>query len=214
MIIKATKKPVTIECVKWDGENIEEIKAFVGSAYIGGENDNDKILVISTLEGDMLASIGSNDLAAFKKYVDSNLVQIGGWFNDYSYNYGISPTIYSLDMSHGPLRVSPGSIMQSYMNGMQVSMVSYANTDVFFQMMNNEELLRSQYKVLAGKWPEKYDELLRAMKLKDMMTSSNGHMMILSVWNSRLSTTATLTAAILPITYGKICLTMMTSWKG
>ena len=38
MIIKATKKPVTIECVKWDGENIEEIKAFVGSAYIGGEN--------------------------------------------------------------------------------------------------------------------------------------------------------------------------------
>lgn len=58
MIIKATKKPVTIECVKWDGENIEEIKAFVGSAYIGGENDIDKRLVISTLEGDMLASVG------------------------------------------------------------------------------------------------------------------------------------------------------------
>ena len=58
MIIKATKKPVTIECVKWDGENIEEIKAFVGSSYIGGENDDDKKLVISTLEGDMLASIG------------------------------------------------------------------------------------------------------------------------------------------------------------
>lgn len=31
MIIKATKKPVTIECVKYDGENIEEIKAFAGS---------------------------------------------------------------------------------------------------------------------------------------------------------------------------------------
>ena len=58
MIIKATKKPVTIECVKWDGENIEEIKSFVGSAYIGGENDIDKKLVISTLEGDMLSSIG------------------------------------------------------------------------------------------------------------------------------------------------------------
>ena len=58
MIIKATKKPVTIEAVKWDGENIEEIKAFVGSSYIGGENGYDKKLVISTLEGDMLASIG------------------------------------------------------------------------------------------------------------------------------------------------------------
>ena len=29
MIIKATKKPESIECVKWDGENIEEIKAFL-----------------------------------------------------------------------------------------------------------------------------------------------------------------------------------------
>ena len=54
----ARKKPVTIECVKWDGENIEEIKAFAGSDYIGGENDCDKKLVISTLEGDMLASVG------------------------------------------------------------------------------------------------------------------------------------------------------------
>ena len=43
---------------KWDGKNIEEIKAFVGTSYIGGENDSDKKLVISTLEGDMLASIG------------------------------------------------------------------------------------------------------------------------------------------------------------
>lgn len=58
MIIKSTKKPVTIECVKWDGENIEEIKSFAGYAYIGGENDSDKKLVISTLEGDMLASVG------------------------------------------------------------------------------------------------------------------------------------------------------------
>ena len=58
MIIKATKKPETIEAVKWDGENIEEIKAFAGSAYIGGENDNDKKLVISTLKGDQLVNVG------------------------------------------------------------------------------------------------------------------------------------------------------------
>ena len=145
------------------------ITAFAANAQdTEGENSDGRVHEQQVMT-DMLASIGSNDLAAFKKYVDSNLVQIGGWFNDYSYNYGISPTIYSLDMSHGPLRVSPGSIMQSYMNGMQVSMVSYANTDVFFQMMNNEELLRSQYKVLAGKWPEKYDELLLVLDSEDQL---------------------------------------------
>ena len=58
MIIKATKKTVTIEAVKWDGENIEEIKAFVGSSYIGGENGDDKKLVISTLKGAQLVKVG------------------------------------------------------------------------------------------------------------------------------------------------------------
>ena len=56
--MKATKKPVTIECVKWDGENLEEIKNFCGTSYIGGAKDDDKKLVISTLEGDMLTSVG------------------------------------------------------------------------------------------------------------------------------------------------------------
>ena len=57
--MKATKKPVTIEFIKWDGENLEEVKNFVGDSYIGGGNDGyDKKLVISTLQGDSLASVG------------------------------------------------------------------------------------------------------------------------------------------------------------
>jgi hypothetical protein len=56
--MKATKKPVTVECVKWDGENLEEVKNFCGPSYIGGGKDGDRKLVISTLEGDMLASVG------------------------------------------------------------------------------------------------------------------------------------------------------------
>ncbi|MBR3125455.1 MAG: ABC transporter ATP-binding protein/permease [Mogibacterium sp.] len=113
---------------------------------------------------DMLASIGSNDLAAFKKHVDSNIGIAGEWFNAYEYGYGISPTIYSTDLEYGPLRVSPGSIMQTYMNSIQTSMVSYANMDVFFQMMDNQELLQTQFDVVAGKWPEKYDELLLVLR--------------------------------------------------
>ena len=60
--------------------------------------------------------------------------------------------------------MSPGSIMQTYMNSIQTSMVSYANMDVFFQMLDNQELLKSQFEVVAGKWPEKYDELLLVLR--------------------------------------------------
>ena len=118
---------------------------------------------------DLLASVGSNDLAAFKKHIDSNIGTIGDWFNSYEYSYGLSVNIYSTNMEYGPLRVSPGSIMQSYMSGLQQSSFSMMNTDVFFQMMDNEELLKSQYKVLAGKWPEKYDELLLVLDSEDQL---------------------------------------------
>lgn len=145
------------------------ITAFAANAQdTEGEESGDRIHEQQVMT-DMLASIGSNDLKSFKKYLDSNMDTIGPWFNDYSYSYGISPTIYSTDMTHGVLRVSPGSIFQSYMSGLQASMVSYSNTDVFFRMMNNQELLQSQYKVLAGRWPEKYDELLLVLDSEDQL---------------------------------------------
>ena len=54
--------------------------------------------------------------------------------------------------------------MQTYMNNMQTAFVSYANMDVFFQMMDNQELLQSQYDVVAGEWPDEYDELLLVLR--------------------------------------------------
>ncbi len=118
---------------------------------------------------DLLASVGSNDLASFKKRIDSSMGTIGDWFNAYEYSYGLSVNIYSTNMKYGPLRVSPGSIMQSYMSGLQQSSFSMMNTDVFFQMMDNEELLKSQYKVLAGEWPDEYNELLLVLDSEDQL---------------------------------------------
>ena len=67
MTIKATKKPVTIEAIKWDGENPNEIKAFCGElalldinkqAYFAGIAAPRFDLTIHTLEGDHHASVG------------------------------------------------------------------------------------------------------------------------------------------------------------
>ena len=145
------------------------ITAFMANASdTEGENSGNR-LHEQQIMTDLLASVGSNDLAAFKKHSDSKIGTIGDWFNSYEYSYGLSVNIYSTNMEYGPLRVSPGSIMQSYMSGLQQSSFSMMNTDVFFQMMDNEELLKSQYKVLAGKWPEKYDELLLVLDSEDQL---------------------------------------------
>ena len=55
-VLKATKKPVTIECVKWTGENESELFDFLG--WKNADCDRVHGLVIRTLEGSHSASIG------------------------------------------------------------------------------------------------------------------------------------------------------------
>ena len=159
--------PLTIQTETADMTSM--ISAFAANVQdTEGEASGDKVHEQQIMT-DLLASVGTNDLAAFKKRVDSNIGTIGKWFNAYDYTYGLSVNVYSTDMKYGPLRVSPGSIMQSYMSGFQQSNFSMMNTDVFFRMMDNEELLKTQYKVLAGKWPEKYNELLLVLDSEDQL---------------------------------------------
>jgi hypothetical protein len=51
------KKPVVIQAVQWTGENNTEILHFCSSCYITSSGKS-KDLVVSTLEGDMSASVG------------------------------------------------------------------------------------------------------------------------------------------------------------
>lgn len=55
MIKKYIKNPIPVEAIQWNGNNEEEVLTFVGeTAQIRGGS-----LYIKTLEGDMLAIIGS-----------------------------------------------------------------------------------------------------------------------------------------------------------
>lgn len=58
--MKATKKPVTIECMKWNGVNFDEIKEFCGDVaefHSCVESGCDE-LFIKTLEGTHKATAG------------------------------------------------------------------------------------------------------------------------------------------------------------
>jgi hypothetical protein len=56
---KYRKKPVVIEAIEWTGENLHEISKFCkGDAYIKETCDNGDMLVIKTLEGQHVATVG------------------------------------------------------------------------------------------------------------------------------------------------------------
>ena len=53
MIKKYRKKPVTIEAIQWNGENLFEIQRFMRSTVVNHES----VLIIPTLEGNKHASL-------------------------------------------------------------------------------------------------------------------------------------------------------------
>lgn len=57
--MKYIKKPVVIEAVQWSGNNLNEILDFMKDKQPNYyEDDEQKLLTIQTLEGNMIASVG------------------------------------------------------------------------------------------------------------------------------------------------------------
>ena len=125
--------------------------------------------MLSTLS----SKIESNNLTELKKYIDEGNNEISNNANAIQYNYDLNINLYKEDTENGIVKVNPSTTMNalgmgemieaqenSSMSSMFGSSMSMSNTDVWEEMLDNEELLHSQYDVLAGKWPEAYNEVV------------------------------------------------------
>ena len=111
----------------------------------------------------MFGSVGSNDLASLKAYLDSGESGIEPYVNAIDYTYDVAPQIFSSDVDN--LRqVNPDRSMASLGIGSGTSsnsLMSMAmSTDVFFEMPDDPGLYESQYDVKAGRWPESPNEVV------------------------------------------------------
>ena len=126
----------------------------------------------------MTASSSSNDLTAFKAFLDDpsgDGAVIRNLSNDIQYGYPTTLYVYSADTTNGVVQVNPATILESL--GMRQEGGSSVTADaagsmmqsispmageinVWKQLVHNESLLKSQYEVLAGRLPEAYDEVV------------------------------------------------------
>ncbi len=111
----------------------------------------------------MFGSIGSNDLASLKTYLDSGDSGIEPYVNAIEYTYDVAPQIFLADTDN--LRqVNPDRSMAPLGIGSDVSsnsLMSMAmSTDMFYEMPDDPALYESQYEVRAGRWPEGPDEVV------------------------------------------------------
>ncbi len=135
------------------------------------EHDLDKVYssnIMTDLINSMTTQLDTNNLEEFKKFLDGDETNIRDYTTDIQYTYRLPIELYKSDTSEEVLRVNPSSVFDSFnidgmseMMEMQSTMGSgVSSTNVFQELLNNQELLSSQYDVLAGRFPEAYNEVV------------------------------------------------------
>ncbi len=122
----------------------------------------------------MLSELQTNNLAEFKKYIESNPDNILDSVSEIQYSYSPSLYIYGRDLNDNILRVNPSTVMEAMMGeGMANTLtqmdstystlmgggISMSRMDVWNEMLGTE-IIKEQYEVLAGRLPNSYNEVV------------------------------------------------------
>lgn len=123
-----------------------------------GEGDVQELRMMTR----MFESVGSNDLAALKVYLDGNGGGINDQVNLIQYSYNVTPQIFSSDTSEGVRQVNPDTTFSALGFGAASStnalMASGMSTNVFGELVDDIAIIEGQYDVKAGRWPTAYNE--------------------------------------------------------
>lgn len=119
--------------------------------------------------GDMFASVRSNDLTSFKKFLDDG--GIADDVNAIQYDYGITPLVYSATSSE-PEQLSPDALSTAMSGGTSsTTAASYGmSSGIFNEMLDDQDLLNEQYDVVAGRWAEGADEAVLVLGKNGTLT--------------------------------------------
>lgn len=151
----------------------------MGEAEEANKELGDKIStskMVSTIL-DSISSTKTNNLAEFKKYLESDE---GQEFVDTAkaieYSYGTDMSVYNENSEYGLVRISPNSLLEklgvAQMADMQKTfgMSSPMNQEVWLQMPDSQKLREENYKLIDGQWPANENEILLAVDSQNRIT--------------------------------------------
>ena len=164
--------PIAIEEEQVDYSSM--MSAFMGQ-HVGeaSEKEDGKIYsnnIISEMLNSMMSQVQVNNLADFKKFIEDRNNGFDELVSDIQYGYSTTLNIYKEDTSDGIVQVNPSTVLDtigmgqlSGMSGssiMSSSMMGGGSWDVWSELIGNRTLLESQYDVIAGRWPNAYNEIV------------------------------------------------------
>ena len=139
------------------------------------------LIVQTEMYNAMVAEKQANNLGEFRKYLMDEENGFSELTTAIQYGYKANLRIYGTDINGETLQVHPSTVMSTmgmdsmmamYDNMSSMSMMGGSSMDAFCELLDNQELLDSQYDVVAGKWPESKNELVFVITEKNFVTDT------------------------------------------
>ena len=154
-----TSYPLTVQ------EETVEIADFISSMQPSSdteEHEEGKIYsndVMSEMMATASASVESNNLDAFKNYIESDDTNIKDYTSAISYSYNLNLQIYK-DDNEEIIQVNPNTVLDELGMSMNEMQSAFMSTDVFSEMFDSQEMNEQMYDLVAGSWPDEYNEVV------------------------------------------------------
>ena len=163
--------PITLQAQSIDISSM--VSSMTGNSDSEEHEDKSKIYsndIMGDMINTMVKEVKSNNLSEFKKYIENGGSDIKSYVSDIQYSYDVPLNIYMKDTSNGVEQLNPSTMFDSIYgegatstssamsSGMGMGM--FSNSSVWNQLLGNQQVLDEQYDVLAGHWPENYNEVV------------------------------------------------------
>lgn len=163
--------PITLQAESIDISSM--VTSMTGNSDPAEHEDKSKIYsndIMGDMINTMVKEVKSNNLSEFKKYIENGGSDIKSYVSDIQYSYDVPLNIYMKDTSNGVEQLNPSTMFDSIYgegatstssamsSGMGMGM--FSNSSVWNQLLGNQQVLDEQYDVLAGHWPENFNEVV------------------------------------------------------
>lgn len=163
--------PITLQAESIDISSM--VTSMTGNSDSEEHEDKTKIYsndIMGDMINTMVKEVKSNNLSEFKKYIENGGSDIKSYVSDIQYSYDVPLNIYMKDTSNGVEQLNPSTMFDSIYgegatstssamsSGMGMGM--FSNSSVWNQLLGNQQVLDEQYDVLAGHWPENFNEVV------------------------------------------------------
>ncbi len=149
------------------------LTAISGAAGNAHDHDMEKVYsgkMMAQFMSAMMNEIKENDLKRFKAYLDDNKETVSPLVSGIQYQYTTPLTIYRILPDGSAMQVNPSTTLDAtgmmnmmdpaLMQSNQMMTSSFSKMDAFQPLIDNEELLRSQFDILHGRLPKEPDEVV------------------------------------------------------